>query len=61
MPKIVSAEAEQAKPSRARELITFAILAFGIWPILAVGFVGAYGFTVWAFQIIYGPPGPPGH
>lgn len=50
-----------SKPGRLRELITFAVLAFGIWPILAVGFVSAYGFIVWAFQIIYGPPGPPGH
>ncbi|EPR22482.1 hypothetical protein L902_06695 [Agrobacterium radiobacter DSM 30147] len=41
--------------------MTFAVLAFGIWPVLAVGFVGAYGFIVWMFQIIYGPPGPPGH
>nr|WP_298093964.1 periplasmic nitrate reductase, NapE protein [uncultured Shinella sp.] len=50
-----------AKPSRRRELITFLILAFGIWPILAVGIVGGYGFLVWGFQIIYGPPGPPAH
>lgn len=50
-----------AKPSRRRELITFFILAFGIWPIVAVGVVGGYGFLVWMFQIVYGPPGPPGH
>ncbi len=49
------------KSSRRRELLTFFILAFGIWPIVAVGAVGGYGFLVWMFQIIYGPPGPPGH
>jgi len=49
------------KSSRRRELLTFFILAFGIWPILAVGIVGGYGFLVWGFQIIFGPPGPPGH
>lgn len=49
------------KPSRRRELITFFILAFGIWPIVAVGVVGGYGFLVWMFQIVYGPPGPPAH
>ncbi|MCJ8055875.1 periplasmic nitrate reductase, NapE protein [Shinella curvata] len=49
------------KSSRRRELLTFFILAFGIWPIIAVGIVGGYGFLVWGFQIIYGPPGPPGH
>lgn len=46
---------------RRRELLTFVALAFGIWPIVAVGVVGGYGFLVWMFQIIYGPPGPPAH
>jgi nitrate reductase NapE len=45
--------------SRRRELTTFAILAFGIWPIIAVGVVGGYGFLVWMYQIVFGPPGPP--
>lgn len=49
------------KVSRRRELITFFVLAFGIWPVLAVGVVGGYGFLVWMFQIVYGPPGPPAH
>ncbi|MGE6783595.1 periplasmic nitrate reductase, NapE protein [Ensifer adhaerens] len=51
------------KPPRSRraELITFFVLAFGIWPIVAVGIVGGYGFLVWMLQIIFGPPGPPGH
>jgi nitrate reductase NapE len=49
------------KSSRRRELITFFVLAFGIWPIVAVGIVGGYGFLVWMLQIIYGPPGPPVH
>lgn len=46
---------------RRNEIITFLVLAFGIWPIVAVGVVGAYGFLVWMFQIIFGPPGPPAH
>jgi nitrate reductase NapE len=45
---------------RRRELLTFLILAFGIWPVVAVGVVGGYGFLVWMYQIVYGPPGPPG-
>jgi len=44
---------------RRRELIAFLILAFGIWPIVAVGVVGGFGFAVWVWQIIFGPPGPP--
>ena len=44
---------------RRRELLTFLVLAFGIWPIVAVGVVGGYGFLVWMWQIVFGPPGPP--
>lgn len=46
---------------RRRELLTFLVLAFGIWPLVAVGVVGGYGFIVWMYQIVFGPPGPPGH
>lgn len=46
--------------SRRGELLAFLVLAFGIWPIVAVGVVGGYGFLVWMYQIIFGPPGPPG-
>lgn len=47
--------------SRRKEILTFLILAFGIWPIVAVAVVGGYGFLVWMYQILAGPPGPPGH
>ena len=46
--------------SRRREMLAFLVLAFGIWPIVAVGVVGGYGFLVWMTQLILGPPGPPG-
>ena len=46
--------------ARRRELLTFLVLAFGIWPVVAVGVVGGYGFLVWMYQIVFGPPGPPG-
>jgi nitrate reductase NapE len=50
-----------SKPNkRTRELLIFFALAFGIWPIVAVGVVGGYGFLVWMYQIVFGPPGPPG-
>jgi nitrate reductase NapE len=26
--------------------------------VVAVGVVGGYGFMVWMYQIVYGPPGP---
>jgi nitrate reductase NapE len=55
-----------AQPNRSRrtgwraELIVFAIIAAFIWPVVAVGVVGGYGFLVWMSQLILGPPGPPG-
>ncbi len=48
------------RPTRRKELLTFLVLAFGIWPIVAVAVVGGYGFLVWMWQIVFGPPGPPG-
>lgn len=54
----VTATAPSA-PTRKRELLAFLILAIVIWPILAVGVVGGYGFLVWMTQMVFGPPGPP--
>ena len=52
---------EMRRSQRRVEIITFLVLAFGIWPLVAVGVVGGYGFLVWMLQIIFGPPGPPSH
>jgi nitrate reductase NapE len=48
-------------PNRTKELVTFLVLAFAIWPVVAVGVVGGYGFLVWMLQLMTGPPGPPLH
>jgi len=45
--------------SRAEELFAFALLAILIWPVLSVMVVGGYGFLVWMYQLVFGPPGPP--
>ena len=42
------------------ELMVFAVIAAFIWPVVAVGVVGGYGFLIWMSQLILGPPGPPG-
>lgn len=54
------ATAGDDRTRRRKELLTFLVLAFGIWPVVAVGVVGGYGFLVWMWQIVFGPPGPPG-
>ncbi|HET7880965.1 MAG TPA: nitrate reductase [Acetobacteraceae bacterium] len=46
---------------RSPELLVFAILAVLVWPVVAVGVVGGWGFAVWMYQQVYGPPGPPRH
>lgn len=51
---------ENPPAQRRSELAVFFILAVLIWPFIAVGVVGGYGFLVWMWQIVFGPPGPPG-
>jgi len=48
-------------PARRRrlEIYAFLILTVVLMPGLAVATVGGYGFTVWMYQLIAGPPGPP--
>ena len=42
-----------------QELIVFLIIVALVWPVMTVGMVGGYGFAVWMYQSIAGPPGPP--
>jgi periplasmic nitrate reductase NapE len=48
------------KTGRGAEFFVFAIIVAFIWPVVAVGVVGGYGFLIWMMQLILGPPGPPG-
>jgi nitrate reductase NapE len=41
---------------KRRELAVFVFLTFILAPILAVIIVAGYGFAVWMYQIIAGPP-----
>ncbi len=43
--------------SRLRELSAFLFLTVVLAPAAAVAIVGGYGFAVWMFQLIAGPPG----
>jgi nitrate reductase NapE len=55
----MTVEAEVRAPSRREELRAFLLLALVLVPVLAVLFVAGYGFVVWIYQILVGPPGPP--
>lgn len=57
----LESSAGRAEPpaTRNREITAFLVTTFLVFPGLAVGFVGAYGFVVWISQMVLGPPGPP--
>ncbi|MBX3725143.1 MAG: periplasmic nitrate reductase, NapE protein [Xanthomonadales bacterium] len=42
---------------RRRELGAFLFLTVVLFPVLAVLLVSAFGFAVWTWQMIFGPPG----
>ena len=49
---------EEAKPhTKAQELRAFLLLSVVMAPVLAVAVVSGYGFLVWMFQLVAGPPG----
>lgn len=42
---------------KRRELFGFLFLTVVLVPALSIFLVGGYGFSIWMFQIIAGPPG----
>ncbi|MHC8395401.1 periplasmic nitrate reductase, NapE protein [Pseudomonas sp. LB3P93] len=50
---------EERKPERRKETRLFLFLVVFLFPLLSIAIVGGYGFIVWFFQMLYGPPGPP--
>jgi len=42
--------------TRRQELRSFLFFTVVMAPVLAVLIVGSYGFAVWMFQIVAGPP-----
>ena len=45
------------EPTRSDELRTFLLLTVVLAPVLAVVCVGGYGFIIWMWQLVFGPPG----
>jgi len=48
-----------ASHRRRMEIYAFLIITAIVMPALAVATVGTYGLSIWIYQAIYGPPGPP--
>ena len=55
----VSADFRAVPATRREELRMFLLLTVVLAPVLAVMVVGGYGFLVWMYQLVAGPPGPP--
>jgi nitrate reductase NapE len=45
--------------TKKEEVRAFVLLALVFVPVFSVMFVAGYGFIVWMYQLIAGPPGPP--
>jgi len=54
-------ENEKGSAGKQREWLLFLFLTVVLAPALSVAFVGGYGFLVWMYQLVAGPPGPPAH
>jgi nitrate reductase NapE len=51
-------EATAAPAHKKRyETLAFLFLAFVLFPVLAIGIVGGFGFVVWMQHLLFGPPG----
>jgi len=55
----ITPENESKSYRRRMELYAFLIVTALLMPALAVATVGSWGLTVWIYQAINGPPGPP--
>lgn len=47
---------QSQKDQKRREWRLFLFIVVFLFPILAVALVGAYGFTIWMYQLLAGPP-----
>lgn len=50
---------DKLKATRSKELRLFLFLVICLFPLISIMVVGGYGFIIWFFQLLYGPPGPP--
>lgn len=47
----------QGTHTRKREWRLFVFIVVFLFPLLTVALVGAYGFSIWMYQLLAGPPG----
>jgi periplasmic nitrate reductase NapE len=54
----MSASDTSLRASKRRELGTFVFLAAFLAPLVTLLLICGYGFVVWVWHMIHGPPGP---
>lgn len=59
MPNAPQSAIDTMAHKRRMEIYAFLIVTAILMPALAVATVGTWGLTVWIYQTIHGPPGPP--
>ncbi|QGZ40665.1 periplasmic nitrate reductase subunit NapE [Pseudoduganella flava] len=47
-------ESDRPVPTKAEEIKVFLFITAVLAPVLAVGFIAAYGFIVWFYQLLTG-------
>jgi len=57
--KMSGAGKSRKSSTKSRELSSFLFLTVFLAPALSVAIVGGYGFAIWMYQLIAGPPGAP--
>ena len=55
---VADTQEEQSSNTKTRELRGFLFLTVVLAPVLTIAIVGGYGFAIWIYQLIAGPPGP---
>jgi len=50
---------EEQTPTAGKEFRGFLFLTVILAPALSVALVGGYGFSIWMYQLLLGPPGAP--
>jgi periplasmic nitrate reductase NapE len=59
MPDALQYTPNDKSRKRRMEIYAFLIVTAFLMPALTVATVGTWGLTVWIYQIVNGPPGPP--
>ena len=52
-------DGQEVRATRNQERLAFLLVVAVIFPLLAIMIVAGYGFLVWMYQLVAGPPGPP--